>query len=117
MTRLFLYGTLKRGGRNHRLMAGQCYVGPAVTATRYRLFDLGPFPGLIEQAGGRSVRGELWDVTPKCLAALDEFEGVEVGLFRRAEIELADGTRVQGYLFTERVDGRPDVGEEYVIPV
>jgi gamma-glutamylcyclotransferase (GGCT)/AIG2-like uncharacterized protein YtfP len=113
--RLFLYGTLKRGGRNHRLMAGQAFAGPAATAPRYRLFDLGPFPGLVEAASGVSVRGELWDVTPECLAALDCFEGTDVGLFRRAEVELADGTRVQGYFYTEGVEGRPDLGEDYRI--
>jgi gamma-glutamylaminecyclotransferase len=117
MTRLFLYGTLKHGGSNHRRMVGQGYVGPAATAPRYRLFDLGPFPGLVDAAGGVSVRGELWEVTPECLAALDQFEGIDVGLFRRGEIELADGTRVQGYFFTEDVNGHRDIGEEYCVGV
>src|SRR5205814_1029562 len=71
--RLFFYGTLKRGGKNHRLLAGQRFVSPAATAPRYRLFDLGPYPGLVEAAGGVSVRGELWDVTAEYLAPLDKF--------------------------------------------
>jgi gamma-glutamylaminecyclotransferase len=115
VVRLFLYGTLKRGGSNHRLMAGQRYVGPAATAPLYRLFDLGPFPGLIEDGAGRSVRGELWDVTPECLGALDRFEGIDVGLFRRGAIELADGKQVQGYFYIGSGDGYPDIGEEYQI--
>jgi len=37
MTRIFVYGTLKRGGRNHHFMAGQQFVGEARTAPGYTL--------------------------------------------------------------------------------
>jgi gamma-glutamylaminecyclotransferase len=73
---LFVYGTLKTGERNHRLIADQWYVGPAATEPRYRLIDLGPYPGLIrDDADGLAVRGELWDVSRCCLLELDDFEG------------------------------------------
>ena len=70
-TILFLYGTLKRGEKSHRLMAGQRFVGEATTEPRYRLYDLVPYPGLMADVGGVAVAGELWEVDATCLAELD----------------------------------------------
>ncbi len=52
---LFVYGTLKRGCRNHRHLAGQAFVGPARTAPGFTLYDLGGYPGIAAglAAGGR----------------------------------------------------------------
>src|SRR6187455_2507530 len=76
-TILFVYGTLKRGLRNHRLIADQTFLGEVTTEPRYRVIDLGPFPGLIvDEVNGLAVQGELWAVSECCLAELDEFEGV-----------------------------------------
>jgi len=73
---LFVYGTLKRGLSNHRLLAGQEYLGEAVSEPRYRLIDLGPYPGLIrDEEHGAAVAGELWEVSECCLQELDDFEG------------------------------------------
>lgn len=89
VTLLFVYGTLKRGLRNHHLMAGQCFVAEAVTEPRYRVVDLGPYPGLVpDPATGLAVRGELWAVDDACLAALDAFEGVP-DLFDRGPVAVA----------------------------
>ena len=38
-----VYGTLKRGGCNHRLLAGSHWLGP-VLLSGLRLHDLGPYP-------------------------------------------------------------------------
>ena len=37
----------------------------------------------VEPRPGVSVAGGLWRVTPACLAALDDYEDVEAGLYRR----------------------------------
>jgi gamma-glutamylaminecyclotransferase len=87
-TILFVYGTLKRGEPNAFRMAGQEFLGEAVTAAKYRVIDLGPYPGLVrDAANGLAVRGELYAVDAACLAALDEFEGV-AGPFVRELIEV-----------------------------
>jgi gamma-glutamylcyclotransferase (GGCT)/AIG2-like uncharacterized protein YtfP len=111
---LFVYGTLKRGERNHRLLAGQRFVGPAVTAPGFRLFDLGPYPGMVRAAGG-VVRGELFDVSEPCLVELDEFEGVPT-LFDRAVVELSDGTAAAAYLYARPFPPGAPGGEEWPIP-
>jgi gamma-glutamylcyclotransferase (GGCT)/AIG2-like uncharacterized protein YtfP len=72
---LFLYGTLKRGQRNHRLVAGE-FLGPARSQPHYRLVDCGPYPALVEDRDhGESIQGELWRVDDAILRRLDEFEG------------------------------------------
>lgn len=72
---LFVYGTLKRGYRNHRLIADQQFVGEATSEPYYRLVDVGPYPGLIhDEETGLAVRGELWIVSACALAELDDFE-------------------------------------------
>lgn len=43
---LFIYGSLKRGQLNHRVIADQEYRGDARTEPRYRVISLGKYGGL-----------------------------------------------------------------------
>jgi gamma-glutamylcyclotransferase (GGCT)/AIG2-like uncharacterized protein YtfP len=73
---IFVYGTLQRGQRREPCWpcAPQC-VTPGFVAGR--LYDLGPYPALVE--GDGVVSGELWELPPEAmpetLAVLDEIEG------------------------------------------
>jgi gamma-glutamylcyclotransferase (GGCT)/AIG2-like uncharacterized protein YtfP len=40
------------------------------------VIDLGPHPGLLREANGLAIHGELWAVSDCCLVELDDFEGV-----------------------------------------
>ncbi|MGA3006668.1 MAG: gamma-glutamylcyclotransferase family protein [Opitutaceae bacterium] len=118
-TWVFVYGTLKRGGSNHRYLIGQNFVGTARTRPGFRLFNLGEYPGMVVLAGDREgVAGEIWAVEADCLARLDALEGVAEGLYRREEVPLlppyAD-RKVEGYLYAGSVEGRPDIGGDYVV--
>lgn len=115
---LFVYGTLKRGDVRAYLLDGQAYVGEAATAPRYRLFNTGDYPALVEAGaiglGGVSVTGELWAVDEACLARLDEEEGVDEGLYARRGLELVDGrVGVQTYLYLLPIDGMADCGTSW----
>ena len=77
MTKLFIYGTLKRGFRAHHLIADQAFLGEVQTKPNYLLLDLGEYPGLAETGEGESVSGELWEVCQDRLAVLDAYEGSE----------------------------------------
>jgi gamma-glutamylaminecyclotransferase len=87
-TILFVYGTLKRGQRAHHLLAGQQFRGEARTLPRYRLYDNGSYPCLVEEPErGVAVQGELWEVADAILHRLDRYEGVPE-LFCRKEVAM-----------------------------
>lgn len=73
-TRVFVYGTLRRGASNHFRMAGAEFVCAGSVAGK--LYQIDWFPGLILDAAGDPIRGEVFEVGPDLLAALDTFEGV-----------------------------------------
>ncbi|KAF8762387.1 hypothetical protein HU200_009567 [Digitaria exilis] len=105
-TLVFTYGTLKRGFSNHPLVqelvqsGDASFVGAAVTASRLPLV-CGPYrvPFLLNLPGeGDRVAGELYAVTPRGLARLDDLEGVSRAHYERLPIavDLAEGARVDG---------------------
>lgn len=102
VARLFLYGTLMRGGANHAVLeaASARFVGRALTVERRRLVDLGPYPALVPGAGATAVHGEVFDVADAALAELDDFEGCPT-LYRREAIAVIgeDGTRGEAFTY------------------
>jgi gamma-glutamylcyclotransferase (GGCT)/AIG2-like uncharacterized protein YtfP len=119
MSLLFVYGTLKRGGTNHRFLAGQEFRGEAQTRPGYALYDLAGYPGMVEEASGHeSVVGEVWSVDDACLGRLDDLEGTDEGLYRRATVPLDpphSGEAVEAYLYMRGVEGRPRVGSSWFV--
>lgn len=99
-TVLFIYGTLKRGMKNHSLLAGQAFVQTAHTKPLYRLLDLGPYPGLVaDENQGRAIAGELWRVDESTLQKLDIFEAVPK-LFERRTVQIESfSAEVQSYFY------------------
>ena len=114
MIRLFIYGTLKRGQVNHHLLASEMFLGEAHTEPYYRLLDLGWYPGLarVEQRG-RSISGELWEVSPQRLQELDAYEGDE---YARRAVALLDhdfNTVTETYVLKNPDWTRPDAGTRW----
>lgn len=127
--KIFIYGTLKRGECRAGLLRDQRFLGVVRTAARYRLYDTGSYPVLVEvdaaggEAGeGRPIEGELWQVDDECLAKLDEVECVP-DLYQRGAIELQVSSRAgvgseedvsvvgaQAYFFQGSVAGLRDCG-------
>ncbi len=117
-TLLFVYGTLKRGCSNHVYLERQRFVGPARTIPGYRLYDLGGYPGIVAHAEDRAgVVGEIWEVEAEALHALDYFEGVHEGLYRREPIPLQPpfaNRKVDAYVSVLPVTGRREVGSVWI---
>jgi gamma-glutamylcyclotransferase (GGCT)/AIG2-like uncharacterized protein YtfP len=104
---LFVYGTLKRGGVRHHLLANQPFLGEARTLPYYALFDLTHYPGLVHRpAEGRSIRGELYRVETRLLARLDRAEGAPTW-FRLEPVALegVDGP-AYAYFYQGGIEGR-----------
>lgn len=116
---VFVYGTLKRGCKNHRQLAGQRYVGPAHTVPGFRLYHLGDYPGMVADATDtHGVSGEIWSVDALTLARLDAFEGVHEGLYQRAPVPLLspfENDLVHTYLYARDVSGHRTLGSPHWI--
>lgn len=115
-TNIFVYGTLMRGDCRHGALAGQTFLGAVKTVPRYRMYDVGTYPALVESPDGLAIEGELWSVDDACLGRLDEVEGVAEGLYARRSIKLQapfEGTAVQAYLFLKNTSGMSDCGPRW----
>ena len=85
--RLFVYGSLKRGGRHHdELLRGARFLGEAETLAGYQLEPLGEYLALIATpANPTVVPGELFEVAESEISVLDAFEG---DAYMRGEVPL-----------------------------
>jgi gamma-glutamylaminecyclotransferase len=97
-TRVFVYGTLLSGERNHHLLEGARFVAEARTRPAFTLYDFGGFPGMVA-GGNHAVPGEVYEVDEPALAAMDRLEG-HPSFYQRTSIRLEDGTAVQAYVLT-----------------
>lgn len=96
---LFVYGTLRADGRNSGaapsahanaaasdLLAGCVRVADGTVGGT--LYDIeGRYPALVHY-GADPVHGEVWRCPAELLLALDAYEGVAAGLFRRIATEI-----------------------------
>ena len=114
--RIFLYGTLRRGGSRD---VQQHYEGVqfiSVARVRGELYDLADYPGLRLTPDASWVTGELFDVAPATLALLDEWESIdpnepELGEYRRVDVvaELESGAQASCWVYEialRRCEGR-----------
>jgi gamma-glutamylcyclotransferase (GGCT)/AIG2-like uncharacterized protein YtfP len=97
---LFVYGSLKRGQRNHVQLGGAAFVGAARTRPEYRLLDLGTYPALAR--GRRAILGELFEVGLDLLVRLDWFEG---SAYVRGVVRLEDGRTALTYYAVDALVG------------
>ena len=76
MSKVFVYGTLKKGHGNHRILAGRAaFAGNAKIGKGYTAYSNGRgYPFLAEVPGNGCV-GEVYNVTDDVLAELDRLEG------------------------------------------
>ena len=113
MTLVFVYGTLKHGGDNHRWIETQRFVTKARTAPLYRMYDLGGYPGMVRAPDGVCIEGEVWSVDEAGLAQLDVLEDTEGGEYERVNVQLEDEQAslvVEGYVYLRSIQGKRDLG-------
>jgi gamma-glutamylcyclotransferase (GGCT)/AIG2-like uncharacterized protein YtfP len=92
--RLFVYGSLKRGGAHHEELRGSTFLAEARTIPGFELVTLEleqiSYRALVPAPGKpSSVPGEVFEVPAELLPALDEFEG-EGQEYERRPVPLAE---------------------------
>jgi gamma-glutamylcyclotransferase (GGCT)/AIG2-like uncharacterized protein YtfP len=116
MPHVFVYGTLRRSGRNDiaRYRPQPLCLGEASIAGT--LYDLGAYPGVVLGGAGR-VKGEVYVVEPSVEAALDVLEEVaddDSGEYIKRRVRVEVGGKPVDCLVYEihpsRIAGRRVIG-------
>jgi gamma-glutamylcyclotransferase (GGCT)/AIG2-like uncharacterized protein YtfP len=111
MTLYFAYGANMEREAMRRRCPGAAALGTArLSGWRYLIAQ---GYGSVTRASGRSVFGVLWRLTPRDLAALNIFESLDSGLYRRAMLTVQAGAgarRVLVYVARRRGRDRPMPG-------
>lgn len=91
MTRIFVYGTLRKGDTRHHVLQDTIRVGDMWTVPG-TLFSLGAFPALVLE-DDNPVLGEVYEIPPevedRIMTTLDAIEGVSFGLYTRSEVQVS----------------------------
>ena len=103
---IFVYGTLRRGFRNHALLRNARYLGPHTTGPEFTMLDLGAYPGVVS-GGTTPIVGELYALTPRILNRLDVLEDYP-SLYTRILVATPRG-HAWMYLYRQRPFHRPVV--------
>ena len=89
MNKVFVYGTLKMGFGNHRLLENSELLGEETTDPRYTMVSLGGFPGVLK-GGNTKIHGEVYAVNELTMKHLDRLEGYP-NFYNRKTIETKYG--------------------------
>lgn len=99
-TRVFVYGTLKRGYGNNSLLSKSEFIG-ADTLKGYKMMSKGAFPAIFKTLDEYfRVYGEVYEVDDSTLEILDYLEGVP-NHYRRVTAETVSGRVVEVYVQDE----------------
>lgn len=106
MTKVFVYGTLKKGYHNHYLLEDSIFLGEDKTYLSYVLLNCGfPYMCIEENQPDHiayQVVGEVYEVScPKVLADLDRLEGVRYNHYSRETIPTEKNGLVDAYIACE----------------
>lgn len=96
---VFVYGTLKKGHGNHRVLGDSEFLGEYTTADNFILTDCG-FPYMVPNTHGEPVSGEVYRVVdPDIMEGLDGLEGVAYGHYEHLEIDVVGlGSKATAYI-------------------
>jgi len=108
---LFVYGTLMSNYRQGRTyLDGADFKGKA-TLNGFALYDLGYYPGIVEDLDGR-VKGELYSVSKSKLPQIDNYEA-EGTLYKRKVVKInaenGEGVEAYVYVYNKSVEGRAKI--------
>lgn len=100
MTRVAVYGSLRYGLHNHRLLSEAKYIGTTTTVDDVTMYSLGAFPSLSLTVGGNKAVVEVYEVDKQTLEDLDSLEGFN--------------GKGQGNFYDRSVVKTKDLGEAFI---
>lgn len=74
LTKVGVYGTLKRSGYNSFLLEDSKFLGSFLSEPNYTLYDLGAFPAVVAE-GDTAIFFEVYEVDEQTLQQLNRLEG------------------------------------------
>lgn len=93
---LAVYGTLKKGFGNHRLLdpRGFRFVGTFFTKPKFHMTSAGGFPVVYKDRAEHHIEVEVYEIVDETyLSRVDQLEG-HPNWYKREPVELADGSPV-----------------------
>ncbi len=108
--RVFVYGTLKRGHRNHFLLEASSFVGEAATLRPYWMITTGVFPVVLDAIPADfgfsplAIAGEIYRVDDATLEQLDRLEAEGQVYDRKVTDVCADGRKVAAHIYVGVAD-------------
>ena len=95
--RLFVYGTLKKGHLNHKLLVDGRKIADGYTVKTFLMMDTGEFPVVFERGNGLAamlpITGELYEIEDYMLEALDRLEDLG-GMYDRSIFQIRTAAEV-----------------------
>ena len=98
MNRVFVYGTLKTGGKLRGLnrFEGATIINKAYTEhPDFDMIDLGAFPAAVP--GNSVIQGEVWEIDEYTFGELDTIEGYPT-FYNRQLVETTEGSAWMYYI-------------------
>ena len=106
MTKVIVYGTLKRNGRFSDYLREQKFI-KRVNISGFKMYDSGyGFPFIVNGNDETDmIYGELYEVDDRTLKTLDYVENVEGGLYSRVNLEeLYPSITVPTYIYVSKLE-------------
>lgn len=105
ITKIAVYGTLRKGFGNHRLLQNSKFVGAGLTKEKYKMTASGiPFVNPNKKVS--NIRVEVYDVTDSQLPYVDALEGYnpndhDGSWYKRTpiEVKLDDGDEIEASIY------------------
>lgn len=96
---IFVYGTLKKGFSNHRLLEGAEFAGNAKTLEKFSLYESG-IPYVFKDETVSHIYGELYQLDELTLENIDGLEG-HPDWYRRKEVDVLteNGETITAWLY------------------
>ena len=106
MRRIFVYGTLMKGYRNHIVLLGSKCIEKEAVLEDYAMYDTGAYPAVIPQKGSK-VKGEIYLVGEGKIKILNMIEAEGV-LYKLTPVKLntkSGETEGETYIYLQNVEG------------